>query len=142
MATWGQSCRCFNYVKEGWQGRSKRRAFADTQLALGERIYERNSGDRQLQGQIATLDEKIRQAEAAKTSTSALKVERKSLVLQLAAAALGHQAALSGTETEHQKAREAKATVEQHEKSMKSARSSLPPRARSAGVESASGTEW
>ena len=94
----------------------------------GARINEQKSGDRQLQGRIAALDENIRQAETAKQSTSAFKPERTSLILQLAAPTLGRQAPPPGAETEHQKAKEAKAAVESYEEGMKTARASLPPK--------------
>ena len=128
VATWGLPCRCAHYAWEGWRGRSKRRAFADAQIALGEHINERKSGDHQLQVKIAALDENIRQAEAAKKSTSAFKAERRSLILALAAPALSSQTALPGTEPEHQRAKVSKAAVESHEERMESARSSLPPK--------------
>ena len=88
VATWAQTVRLARFPVCLWRRRSARRAFANAQLALGEHINERKEGDRQVQEQIAILEENIRQAEQDKKSAVALKAERKCLILQLASNAL------------------------------------------------------
>ena len=128
VATWGLTCRCAHYATESWKGRALRRACTDAQVALGERLNEQKVGNSQIQAQIAALYEQIRQAEATKQSSSAFKTQRRSLILQLAAPALGRQAVPHGAAAEHQKATDAKATVERYEEDMKLVRAFLPPR--------------
>jgi hypothetical protein len=77
-------------------------------------MYAAGVDDGQLAVQIANLDKVIRQAEAARGSTRALRADRKKLIQQLAAAAMEEEAPLPGAAAEYLKAREVQAALQAH----------------------------
>lgn len=114
MAAWSRSVYLVRFGTGLWHQQSLEWAFSEAKSALGERLYAAGIDDGQLAAQIANLDKRIRQAEAARRSARALKADRKKLVLQLAAAALEEEAPLPDADAEYQKAREAQAALHAH----------------------------
>jgi hypothetical protein len=90
---------------------SLRRAFLAAKLALGERMYAAGIDDGHLGAQIAAVDQRIRQAEAAGISLLELLAQRRNLILRLAAAALEEDAPLPGADAEYERARLARAAL-------------------------------
>jgi hypothetical protein len=95
-----------------WRGRHLRRAFLNAKYILGEKMYAAGIDDGQLAARITILDEKIRQAEGARVFATALRADRKVLVLHLADAALEEQAPLPGADDEYRKTREIQAALQ------------------------------
>jgi hypothetical protein len=112
MPAWNRFVDCIKDGASLWRNRSLKRAFAEAKYALGERMYAAGIDDGQLAGRITILDEKIRQAEAARVFATTLRADRKMLVLHLADAALEEEAPLPGADDEYQKTREAQAALE------------------------------
>ena len=131
-ATWGQAVKLVNYGRGLWRKRSLNRTTLDAQRALGHRMYEAGAGDPQLRSQLAAVDEKVRQAEAKKESTKALKAEKERLLLQLAGPALTQPGPVPGTEAEYTKAKESQTALHQQTENMSRARTALPPKDRTA----------
>jgi hypothetical protein len=88
-----------------------RRAFLAAKLALGERMYAAGIDDGRLAAQIAAVDQRLRQAEAAGVSLRELLAKRQDLILRLAAAALAEEAPLPGADAEYEQARLAQAAL-------------------------------
>ena len=99
-----------------WRKRRLSGAFVEAQAALGERMYVAGIDDGELGARISALDEQLHRAEAVGGFSQALKVARRQLVLQLAAAALEDDGPLPGADAEYRRAREAQAALERHEK--------------------------
>ena len=125
-ATSAQITRLAKYWSALWRGRSLRRDATSAQRALGQRMVETGHGDPQLRSQIAALDEKIRQAEAAKQSTRAFQAERDALLLRLAEPAMA-QKVVTPADAEHRKALDAQAALQRHAQASTTARATLPP---------------
>jgi len=98
-----------------WRRRRLSGAFAEAQVALGERMYAAGIDDGELGARISALDEQLREAERVGRSTQALKAARRQLVLQLAAAALEDDEPLPGADAEYRRARQAQAALERYE---------------------------
>jgi len=114
MAALSRSVHLISSCTSFWHRQSLKSAFLEAKCALGERMYAAGIDDGQLAAQIGHLDEIIGRAEAATGSASALRADRKKLVLQLAAAALEEEVPLPGANAEYQKAREAQAALQAH----------------------------
>lgn len=97
-------------VKYG-QGVRHKRAFYETRLALGQRMYRAGIDDGRLGGQIRDLDERINRATATQAPSKALKLQQEKLILQLADAALAEEGPLPGADAEYQAARKAEAAL-------------------------------
>jgi antitoxin component YwqK of YwqJK toxin-antitoxin module len=126
-ATWAQTVCLVKYGAVLWRGRSARREATSALRALGERMFRSGVGDPQVRSQIAALEDKVRQAEAAKQPTKALNAERESLLLRLAEPALTQKGIIKPAEAEHQKALDTQATLQQHAQATTAARKALPP---------------
>src|ERR1019366_3899881 len=92
-----------------WRKRRLTVAFVEAQAILGERMFATGIDDGEHGAKIIALDEQLRRAERFNGSTLALKVERRRIVLQLAAAALEDDGPLPGADAEYRRAREAQA---------------------------------
>jgi hypothetical protein len=126
-ATWGQTVRLVSYGRNGWRCRSLRSREQRAQLALGERVLQAGGGDPQLRQQVLSLDQQIRDAEANKGSTRALKAQRLGLVQQIGAAALSRPAPVPGAEGEFQAATQVRSTLQAQAADLRAKRASLPP---------------
>jgi hypothetical protein len=92
-----------------------RRAFLAAKLALGERMCAAEIDDGRLGAFLVALDQRIRQAEATRLPLGPLLAQRRDLLLRLAAAALAEDAPLPGADAEYERAREARAALQQEE---------------------------
>jgi len=86
-----------------WRRRSLSRAFADAQRVLGQRMFEAGIDDGELGARIAALNERTSRA------------ERKTLLVQLAGAALEDDGPLPGADAEYQRAREAQLALQRYD---------------------------
>ena len=108
--------RLVKHAMNLWRRRQLIGAFAEVQTALGEGMYAAGIDDGELGAKISVLDEQLRRAKAVGDSTQALKVARRQLLLQLAAAALEDDGPLPGADAEYRRAREAQTALDMHEK--------------------------
>jgi hypothetical protein len=92
-----------------------RRELLTAKLALGERMYLVGIDDGRLGAFLATLDQRIRQAEVTRRPVGALLAQRRDLLLRLAAAALEDDALLPGAQAEYERAREALTALREEE---------------------------
>jgi hypothetical protein len=94
-----------------WRKRRLTVTFVEAQTVLGERMFATGIDGGEHGAKIIALDEQLRRAERFNGSTLALKVERRRMVLQLAAAALEDDGPLPGADAEYRRAREAQAAL-------------------------------
>ena len=91
--------------------KSRLSAFLAAQATLGDRMYAAGIDDGELWAKISAVDEQLRRAESAGSSSQALEAARRQLILQLAAAALEDDGPLPGADAEYRRAREAQAAL-------------------------------
>jgi antitoxin component YwqK of YwqJK toxin-antitoxin module len=125
--TVGQIARLVRNAKARRRQRLLKRASLAAQLNLSQKMVQVGVGDLQLRSQIATQEQRIREAETAKRATNPLIVERDKLLLKLAAAALAQQKAALGTEADFAKARAADNLLRRHVATLTGAKVPLPP---------------
>ena len=91
--------------------KSRLSAFLAAQATLGDRMYAAGIDDGELWAKISAVDEQLRRAESAGSSSQALEAARRQLILQLAAAALEDDGPLPGADAEYRRPREAQAAL-------------------------------
>jgi prepilin-type processing-associated H-X9-DG protein len=127
-ATCRQTARFAGYARGILRRRSLRRATGAAELSLGQRLCATGTGDSTLRSQIATLEETICTAQAAKQSTRSLEAEKGRLQRQLAALSLESAAEAPEAESEFKKVQEVRAALHEQEERTRAAAASLVPK--------------
>ncbi|MGE3804275.1 MAG: trypsin-like peptidase domain-containing protein [Gemmataceae bacterium] len=126
-ATGVQTIRPLRYGRNVVQGRGIRRQAGESQLALGQKMYDAQQGDAGLREQIRALGERAHDVTARKAETQKLVTERKQLLQELAEPALADEVPPAGAELEHAAAREARGRLDVHREQMQADRLVLFP---------------
>jgi S1-C subfamily serine protease len=127
VATFQQTIKPLSFVFGKGKGKKLRQRAEETQLLLGQRLYEIEHGDAKLRGKIRMLGERVHSIQAVKGDAREPLAERKDLLLKLADPMLAGASAPDAIEGEHARARDAKAKLDAHEESMKGALGGLLP---------------
>jgi S1-C subfamily serine protease len=127
VATFLQTIRPISYVFSVQYRNKLRRRAADAQFALGQRMYEVKIGDKNLAGRIQELGERIHNIQAVRGDAREAQAERKKLITQMAEPALARDKVPDSIQGEHERARAAKAKLQEQEHSLAGALGGLLP---------------
>jgi uncharacterized protein (TIGR03067 family) len=125
--TWAQTARITAYAAALVRSYFLGRHLYEKQLALGEKLYQAGLGDQNLRQQIAQIEERIRNVQAAKASTRLLRTERKGLHIRLTESYLENESVPPEVEQEHRGAQKAKESLDAQRQQAATKRDSLLP---------------
>lgn len=122
-ATWYAATVLVGDLKRRWKSVQLKGDLEKQKIALGEKLFSTEAGNAQLRKQIAAKDQEIQQATANKDSTTELVAGRRSLLAELADAAL----AAPTPSADVQIVRQAEDALKKHEQEVAAIVSTRPP---------------
>ncbi|HKM52509.1 MAG TPA: trypsin-like peptidase domain-containing protein, partial [Isosphaeraceae bacterium] len=126
-ATLVQTIRPLRFGRNLVRGRWVCRHASETQMALGQKLYELQLGDADLRAQVRDLGEQAHNVTTKKGAAQKLITERKQLLVKLADPSLVEEMPPSGAELEHASAREAQGKLHTYKEQMQADRRILFP---------------